>query len=412
MRFEDLYMFIYIDALQLEYVNPKYMPNLFGLLGNRENVIHVLQNIPGYSFGIQSTLLSGLLPQETLHWMPYMFKTEKIERYFDYLKSPCDYNPLVCNALIQKVMSSFRNIRHENTRLLYEGFLRISVFWRKKSVKLCGMPMDHLGKILIFPYYYMNENPFFFMFKKELEERSSISVDYLGHSLRKNIEGLSRVIRMNMGRNSRLFILGYIDDLDGVGHEKGVASSDWFNTLKSIDFFIGSIYKKLTTISKNVKILLFSDHGMCNADEYIDLESLLRHLPKGSIDFFIDATLAFICVHNETYKELVVELLKRKLKDKVLIFDVEKDKHVLKHYGVYFANGEYGNIIVQTKPCKEFLPNFYSVSRGLKGLHGFWPTEALQRAFILSIPSEDEFCKVPLHIKDVKGYILNQLYWE
>ena len=148
---------------------------------------------------------------------------------------------------------------------------------------------------------------------------------------------------------------------------------------------------------------------MCNADEYIDLEKVLRLLPKDSVDFIIDATLAFIRAHDDKYKKLLIEFLKKKLKDKILVFDVEEDKHTLKHLGVYFANGEYGDVIVQTKPCKEFLPNFYSISRGLEGLHGFWPTETFQRAFILSIPSGDESNSKLSHIMDVREHVLRCL---
>jgi len=78
---------------------------------------------------------------------------------------------------------------------------------------------------------------------------------------------------------------------------------------------------------------------------------------------------------------------------------------LLRRHGVYFANGEYGEIIVQTKPCKGFFPNFYSVSRRLKGLHGFWPNELVQRAFIVTLPSRNESSITPSHIKDLSSYI-------
>jgi len=305
-------------------------------------------------------------------------------------------------------MNTLRSVGSKRLGLLYQGLMHISVFWRKRSVKLSGSPVDQLRKMLVFPYYYVDENPFFVTFKKELEKRFNIAVYYLGHSLRRVIKDLSQAIKVaKMNEISRPFILAYIDDLDRVGHSKGVASIEWLNSLKSIDLFIGYVYKYLSAISRNIKIFVFSDHGMCNTDEYVDLEKILRTFSRDSIDFIIDATLAFIRVHNDRCRKLMMNLLEKKLKNKVLIFDVEEHKHKLKRLGIYFANGEYGDIIVQTKPCKEFLPNFYSVSCGLKGLHGFWPSEALQQAFILSIPPKDEASKKPLHIKDVKKYLLN-----
>ena len=405
MKLESIYVFIYVDALPLEYVSSKYMPHLFKLLNGRKEAIQIIQNIPGYSFGIQSTMLSGLLPQESYHWMPFMFKIENVKQPFGYLKDLCNYNPLICNELVLKTIGSLRNIKHEEIRFLYEAILHVSVFWDQKGVKLHGIPMGHLEKILVFPYYYMNEIPFFLMLKKELEERYGMGVYYFGHSLKRGIEGLSRLLRMHKGEYSKLFIWKYIDDLDGVGHKKGVASREWFNSLESVDYFISITYRYLSSMGRDVKILLFSDHGMCNADEYIDLENLLSRLPRGTIDFVVDATLAFIRVHSDATKERLLDFLKRKLKDKVLIFDVEEDKQLLRRHGVYFANGEYGEIIVQTKPCKGFFPNFYSVSRRLKGLHGFWPNELVQRAFIVTLPSRNESSITPSHIKDLSSYI-------
>jgi len=409
-KFEEVYAFIYVDALPLEYVNPNTTPYLFKLM--RSGSFHVLRNIPGYSFGIQSTVLSGKLPQDTLHWMPYMFKTDKKVQLVNLLKSICKYNPLICNDVTKKLLYAFRSKKNRAMGFLYEGSLYVTTFQRAKSVKLLGLPPDHFGKILVFPYYYMSENPFFIALKKHLEENFDIRVYYLGHSLSKNIEGLSTMLH-KAADASRLFLFEYIDDLDGIGHGKGVASREWFNTLKLIDFFIYRIYKSLSIVSRQTNVMLFSDHGMCNADEYMDLENLLlSKLPRETIDYFIDATLAFVRIHKDSLKDLVSRILYRKLGSKTLIFDIEEDNQILRRYGVYFANREYGDIIIQTKPCKEFFPNFYSVRRKLIGLHGFWPNEPLQQAFIVKLSAksnrEEDLAK-PSHIKDLKNYIMSHL---
>jgi len=408
-RFEEVYAFIYVDALPLEYVNPNATPHLFKLM--RSGSFHVLKNIPGYSFGIQSTVLSGKLPQDTLHWMPYMFRTDKKVQLINLLRSVCEYNPLICNDVTRKFLYAFRSKKSRAMGFLYEGSLYVSTFQRAKSAKLLGLPPDHFGKILVFPYYYMNENPFFIGLKKYLEENFDIRVHYLGHSLSKNIEGLSTILH-KAAETPKLFLFEYIDDLDGIGHRKGIASREWFNTLKLIDSFIYRICKSLSTVSRQIRIILFSDHGMCNADEYIDLESLLLNkLPRESIDYFIDATLAFIRTQRGSLKDTILKLLDKKLNNKVLIFDVKRDKQVLKEHGIYFANSEYGDIIIQTKPCKEFFPNFYSVTNKLIGLHGFWSNETLQQAFIIEFPVEDnrEESIKPLHIRELKTHIISHL---
>jgi len=45
------------------------------------------------------------------------------------------------------------------------------------------MPLSLSNSIFIYPYYYMNENPFFVRLKTKLEHRG-ISTVYIGHSLK------------------------------------------------------------------------------------------------------------------------------------------------------------------------------------------------------------------------------------
>ena len=66
---------VYVDALPLKSINADATPFLH-LLKN-ESDTYTLENIMGYSFGIQSTLLSGKLPSETEHWMPYIRSPNK-----------------------------------------------------------------------------------------------------------------------------------------------------------------------------------------------------------------------------------------------------------------------------------------------------------------------------------------------
>ena len=414
MDFEEIHVFMYIDALPFKYVNPEYMPHLFSLLSKENSYIHTLQNIPGYSFGIQSTLLSGLLPQESFHWMPYMFIPENTSLFTKYgVKSICDNDPLLCSEVFRKALSVFHDSEFKNVRFLYEALLHAHamVFEKTRGIKLHGIPPGHLEKILTFPYYYMNENPFFTMFKKEIAKILDMRVYYIGHSLSKNIAKLPTLL--SMGKDaSRLFVFEYIDDLDRIGHKMKVASRAWLDTLEAIDYFIFKVYRTLSAVGKQARFLIFSDHGMCNADEYIDLESLLLNkLPRGVFDYFIDATLAFIRMYKESLKDSVLKLLGKKLSGKALIFDMEGNRDILKQHGVYFADGEYGDIIVQTNPCKGFFPNFYSITRELIGLHGFWPSESVQQAFIVSLSTKTSpgLCKNPQHIREVKDFVLCNL---
>jgi hypothetical protein len=56
-------VFVYVDALPYEKINSESAPFVHRFIS--EGRTYKLQNIMGYSFGIQSTMLSGRLPSET-----------------------------------------------------------------------------------------------------------------------------------------------------------------------------------------------------------------------------------------------------------------------------------------------------------------------------------------------------------
>lgn len=404
MRHSNVYVFVYIDALPLKYLNSRTTPFLANLM---EKGYFILENILGYSFGIQSSMLSGKLPQETKHWMPYIYIPElhgQRNRNFSVYHNP------YFQGILQKLRYSLKPIRY-----IYQFSLCNPIFgiFRKDTAKLCGIPIEYLNEFYVYPYYYMNKNPFFLRLKNTFEERYGVEVHYFGHSLRSARNGLIKLLkgiysdRIETSRDLVLFI--YIDDLDGVGHAQGVGSKQWFEKLSMIDVNLSYLYRLLRKLAKSLCLIVFSDHGMCNTDEIINVEELLQKYGlKNSILYFIDATLAFIWIDNYSHKELVLRIIDKKMRGKAKVFDVETSKDILQRYGVYFKNREYGDIIIQTEPCKEFFPNFYSITKPLKGLHGFWPDEDVQRAYIIMSSSDSNYDTFKLrHIKDIRNFLLS-----
>jgi len=392
----NIYAFIYIDALPLEYIS---IGSTFLAKLMNKNVI-TLENIPGYSFGIQSTMLAGKLPQETKHWMPYIYVPE--------LEQSCNLG-FYRNSHFQKLLSRFRYLPGP-MKYAYELSLCNPLFGTfKKGVKLCGIPVQYLRKIHTYPYYYMNENPFFLEIKRTFKEKYDVDSYYLGHSLQDALDDLVELTKGISGKKIEqdLFLFLYIDDLDGVGHMHGVGTIRWFETLKKIDISLLYLYRLFHKLAKSVHLLIFSDHGMCNADEYIDIENLFRKYNlENSIYYFVDATLTFLWLDKKYKKESILKFINKKLGDRVRVFDIEADRSALQRYGVYFGNREYGDLMIQTKLCKSFFPNFYSITRPLKGLHGFWPDEDVQQACMI-FPIYYYDLDIPRHIKDIRNFLLN-----
>ena len=78
-------VFFYIDALDSGMLSAKFTPFLFNLAN--KGYYQKLENIAGFSFAIQSCMLSGKYPDENLHWMPYFYSPENSPILFKALSN-------------------------------------------------------------------------------------------------------------------------------------------------------------------------------------------------------------------------------------------------------------------------------------------------------------------------------------
>src|SRR3989304_8479929 len=89
---KNLVLFLYIDALKSSFLRPDIMPFLSNFAAKHHS--QVLENVFGYSFAIQSCLLSGKYPDETNHWMPYFYCPEESPFLFKTLNAIKAFSPL------------------------------------------------------------------------------------------------------------------------------------------------------------------------------------------------------------------------------------------------------------------------------------------------------------------------------
>ena len=352
-----LNILVYVDALPLESIEEKYTretPFLNSLLNKGD--VYGLQNIMGYSFGIQSTILTGKLPPETNHWMPY---------YFD----PAHSSP---------VMKVF-----------------------------CSVPLDFVDRFFIYPYYYMNELPFFEELQKLMSSRANTNMVYIGPKIHKgNYVQICYDYLKNLKdvSNEDQFILLYLDKLDHRAHGSGYGSPVWVNTLKKTDKELGLLYELIKTKFDDFNFMIFSDHGLSNVKNLIDINKMVRRSGVSWKDttYLIDATIVNFWFENDNARNKIIRTLDKIGSNKIIYFHKEDDFKILKKYGVGFSDRRYGDLIVQIQPEHMFFPNHYSDRKALKGVHGFLPDEEVQKSFIVvDVNSEGSLDSVPRHIKDV-----------
>ena len=380
---KNLVVFLYIDALNSSFLNPNVMPFLSSLATRHPYC--ELENVLGYSFAIQSCMLSGKYPEETNHWLPYFYSPQKSPMMF---------------RTFNKLGAVFPLDRFPSLRHLTVGQIRR--FLLKDGVRINNVPLHIIDKLALYPYYYMCELPFFHQLKELLEKKCQASLTYVGTPKIKRHLYASLLHHIKTSEHKNELIIAYDDALDGLGHKFGPYSAECLRYAKSLDRVLGRIYQKLKKcFGKNLAFLVFSDHGQCEQTHNLDL---LSELEKKALYFaedylcFIDATMALFWPQNEVVQEKILNVL-----DEIKIGKVI-DEDLREQYHIKFNDKRFGEIIFVLKPGGTFFPNFFSPFSAMRGLHGYLPEDEVQKGFLIS---SKKFSYPPRHVKDFRNLLLD-----
>ena len=413
-------LLLYIDALPLNSLTK--MPFLSTLL--RKKVKHLqsslinVSNVPGYSFAIQNSLFSGKLPQETNHWMPYFYHEKAI-------KSENFLQIYSISSLISRISRRFGiTLWNNNLPLLMRKGLFLFkhiLYLSTKGVKIRSIPTTLLDYFGTFPYYYINELPYFRLFTNEMMKRTDFKVNtsfiFDSHHKRNLITRVYDLLRFinSLSEERYLFVL-YSDELDYIGHHYSPNSILWIKSLHLIDNIIRMLVMYFLKNEIPFELIIFSDHGMCPVHIIVDitkhLHLLYEMMLKNKIVLFIDSTIMLIWYQKEHIRESILEYLQRKASSLAFfVFDRIRDMELLRNYGIYFNTRLYGDTIIQLREGFSFFPNFYSDFIIFRGAHGYVPESTHQKSFILHISNITYITKTPchLHICEVKDYLINYL---
>lgn len=382
---QKLVIVFYIDALNSSFVTPSIMPFLSNLA--TKHYYTQLENVIGYSFAIQSCMLSGKYPEETNHWMPYFYSPQESPLLFKTLNKIGTIFPLDRLHFLRYL--TVRGSRH---------------FFLKDGAQANNIPLCEIDKMALFPYFYMCEFPFFYELEELLEKKFETALTYLGPpKIRTQLHSfLLEHIKTSEHKNE--VIIAYDDTLDRLGHMFGPYSVECLHYAKRLDRVLSIIYRKLTSVfGKRFTLFLFSDHGQCECSRQFDiLSELERKGLKLGDDYicFVDATLALFWPKDKVVKERILEILSKIKIGKVI------DEALRKKYHIRFNEERYGEIIFVLKPGGTFLPNFFSPFSAMKGLHGYLPEDEVQKGFLVS---NKKFLYPLRHVKDFRNLLLDTL---
>lgn len=392
-------VFVYIDALPFGAISHKYTPFLQQMLDQGFN--YPLQNIMGYSFAIQSTILTGELPFRTKHWMPYLYSPYSNILGFRVLA------PLARRANIDAARS--RLLRTARYGMTSRVLLR-------RGAQTSSIPLSQADRFYIYPYYYMNELPSFKELETTISKINGSQLLYFGPSLQRkeatrhaNEYIKSRSTQAQTHLEKTLLLL-YVDSLDHRGHGYGVGSPTWVSELSKIDKDLEDFHATLKKVVEDFSFSIFSDHGMCNIEHTIDILAPLKSIGLNwkDITLFVDATIVNIWLGENTNRRNLRRAIERLSQNRFIVLDREGDAALLRKVGAPLDNSCIGDLIIQAKPGYMFYPNFYSDIKSFKGSHGYFPAEDCQQSFInVNLNAEKELSVFPSHIKDVRKLLIS-----
>ncbi len=167
------------------------------------------------------------------------------------------------------------------------------------------------------------------------------------------------------------FAFVYWPGLDGLLHQVGNQSPEIHVKLQRYEQWI----EKLTAVAgehyEDVRLYIFSDHGMANCDELLDLKSNVDALPlRMGEDYAVvyDSTLARFWFFTERARQLVSECLGRVSQGRIVPDEELEELHCL------FPDRYFGELVFLANEGVLIVPSHMG-QRPIRAMHGYHPRD-------------------------------------
>lgn len=368
-------LFIMIDAMGWEIIRND--PFLKDIAPNRQR----LDSVFGYSSTCVPSILSGGWPDEHYNWCYFVYDPEHSP--FRFLR-PLRWLP--------KALTSRRIFRRWLTkwvksRLSYKGYfdlynipfrhIHLYDFTEKKSPLQPG-GMNRGSNI--FDLLAGQGIPYFVSDPAQTEEA--------------NLAALTEKLRT--GQVDFAFI--YWPGLDGLLHSVGNDSPQVPARLRVYERWIKDLLAAARGQYREVRLYAFSDHGMANCNEYLDLMKRIEALPlRMEQDYAVvyDSTMARFWFFNDRARELVLDELQHVPQGRVLLDDE------LARLRTRFPDRRFGELIFLAKEGVLIVPSHMG-ERPIRAMHGYHPSDRHSYASLVTNQQEipDRVTAIP-HLHDL-----------
>ena len=355
---DKLSLFIFIDAFgwEVKQRHPSFLKNLI-------QDSKPLETIFGYSSACDPSIISGLTPAEHALWSSY---------YYDPQHSPFKWTRLL--RLLPDTFFQRGRVRNQMSK------------WIKKQCGFTGY-----FQLYAVPF---NELPLFNYAEQKriwepgglprgtsiFDRMSEAGIPYYVHD--SDVPDNIRFDRLQSDiQNQRIdFAYCSLGKLDALMHAEGNDAPAITTLLEWYEAKIRALLEAAEENYHEVSWYLFTDHGMHNVIESYnlieDIEALGLEWNRDYVAFY-DSTMARIWLLNDTAREVIIRMLSNHPKGRIL------SENELKTFGVYFEDGQYGDLIFLMNSGIQIVPSFMGI-KPCKGMHGYHPTDPDSLASISS----------------------------
>ena len=350
-------LFVFVDACGWEII--KNDPFARAVAPHRRS----LRSVFGYSSACIPSILSGRWPAEHRNWC-----------YFVYDPKNSPFTSLRRLRWLPTALTGRRRFRHWLSKMI-----KVHLKFRG-YIDLYNIPFRHIS---LFDFSEkknplqpggMNRGPN--IFDHLVERGIPYHVSNPTRTERQNLDALISDIRAEKID----FAFLYWPDLDGLLHGVGNTSPAIGPKLRSYEAWLDELLGPAREHYADVRLYIFSDHGMANCDVHIDLRSKIDALGlRMGVDYVVvyDSTMARFWFFNDQAARLVTECLEQ-IREGSILSDGE-----LAELGALFPDRYFGEMIFLMEEGVLIVPSHMG-ERPIRAMHGYHPDAPHSYASLLS----------------------------
>ena len=351
MKSASLDLFVFADALGWTLVKKRgFMPDLFTCRQPCDTLL-------GYSCTCDPSILTGCLPEQHGHFSFFIYDRARLAPFRDARLL----------GWLPELIAGHHRVRNRVSKWI-AGSRGYTGYFQLYSVPFSRLPyLDYTEKNDIYePDGILGGQPVIFDFWKKS------GIPWMRSDWRKNDAANVAHLKEELQKGEVRLAYLFTSSLDAVMHAHTTESAATDAAFARFEQWLREIHELAQARYSEVRIHLFSDHGMTNTNELSrmmpEFETLGLKYGRDYVAVW-DSTMArFWFPGSKTAREQAAGWLGARTEGRILT-DEE-----LKAYGCYFPDGRYGELFYLLNNGVIFAPSYMN-QRRVPAMHGFAPEE-------------------------------------